>query len=383
MQIHQLNLGLKSQILMRSGATRGQWNELSLEEVRDEVRGQARVERTEDRTVRLSDCRLEFESDGRAYIRYRGRSRFGRPQPITTDALLQIARMVTRPSSFTLFEDLVLGGEPGDLKLATRVFQRMVSRKLPERKVLCRTAVRTIDGVKSKRVTLAVLSRQYRVFDDADFLDSLLSSVPQASGRKVISAVRTSSGLSLRMSRAGTNLAELPVATPVPMVELRNSEIGQGSTAVASGLFTLLCTNGMHQWKSDSVYRWPHRSGAGDVREELPEALEHADLSALAAQDDYRTGTEITVGTSSQEVSDWLQHQNRRVRLSQRLIAGIVAALEDSTISRAEGGELTVASVVDAMTLHAQSEPFAQRYELERLAGRVLHGAIVEGDQAA
>ena len=107
MQIHRLNLGLKSQTLMRSGATPGDWNELSLEEVRDEVRGQARAERAEDRTVRLSDCRIEFESDGRACIRYRGSSRFGRPQPITTDALLQIGRMVTRPSAFTLFEDLV------------------------------------------------------------------------------------------------------------------------------------------------------------------------------------------------------------------------------------------------------------------------------------
>jgi len=383
MQIHRLNLGLKSQTLMRSGATPGDWNELSLEEVRDEVRGQARAERAEDRTVRLSDCRIEFESDGRACIRYRGSSRFGRPQPITTDALLQIGRMVTRPSAFTLFEDLVLDGEPGDLKLATRVLQRMVSRKLPDRKVFVRTAVRTLDDGNRKRVTLAVLSRQYRVFDDADFLDSLLSTVPEASGRRVISAVRTSSGLSLRMSRAATNLSELPVATPVPMVELRNSEIGQGSTAVSSGLFTLLCTNGMHQWKRDSVQRWPHRAGTGDVREELAAALERADLSALDAQDDYRAGTRITVGTSPEQVADWLQNRERGLRLSRRLIAEVVEALDDPTTSRAEGGELTVASVVDAMTLHAQSAPFTQRYDLERLAGRVLHGALAEQELAA
>jgi len=366
-------LGIPSQELLKVGTQRDIWSPLRLEGLRKQLTRQARSERSRDQIAALQDCRFEFDPAGGAYVRFRGRSRFGRRHPMTSHAVKQVATLVSTPRSLALFEDLVCEGEDADLRLATRVLQRLALRSQPERKLRFRTAVRDCGWNKKVRIVTAILTEQYQPYDDAEFVTELVEQIPDCDKLPVLGAWRTSEGFSLRLSLSPE---EPEQCKPFPMVEFRNSEVGSGATTLSSGLFTLVCTNGMHSWDDYATYRWPHRGETGRVREEISAALERARCQAEAVQSDYEQGSEVLVGESAPQVQHWLQQQSRRLRLSQRFIRGVIKALDDPTTSLRDDGSFHLASVVDAVTLYAQTEPFAERYDMERLAGRLLQEGL-------
>jgi hypothetical protein len=362
-------LGVPSQDLLHVGTQRDIWSPLKLEALRDTLRRQARDERAKDRMVSLADTRFEFDDCGAAFVRFRGRSRFGRRRLMTAHAVKQVASLVGTQASLAMLQDLVHGGEQADLKLASRVLQRLALRSDSDRKLRFRTAIRHCQPGGRQRIVTAVLSDRYRPYDDAEFVAELVERIPKSDKLPVLSAWRTSEAFSLRMSLSPD---EPEMCQPFPMVEFRNSEVGAGSTTLSSGLFTLICTNGMHNWDDHSVYRWPHRGDPTRVREGVVTALAQAQEQATVAQNDYLQAGKIVMGDSAEDIDQWLSAQSRRLRLSGRFIRGVLEALEHPTTSRAEGGAFSLASVVDAVTLYAQQAPFDERHDMERLAGRFL-----------
>jgi len=389
---HNCQLGLPPYTLLHVGSTPGVWKSLHLEEVRDRVVSQRKKERAEDRDSKLSDCRFEFDPHGGAYVRFRGNSRFGAPKPLTTNAMFQLIRIVSTPKSLGMIEQLVRNGEPSDLRMATRLMNRLVERDQPERIVRFRTVMRRLDTpslvdlldragrplpgprkpgsrLRPTQVVTAVVSEQYRNYDDAQLVTDLLETVEKPGTMKVISVDRSTEGFVLRLSL----VPKRPKAQiPYPMIELRNSEVGCGSTTVSGGLFTLICTNGMHTWKPEGIHRWPHRVDATPVLDELGDVLERIGISAKSTLQDYEFARGVTVGLSPGEAHDWITPRLRRHNVSKRFIARVVTALEHPTTSLGKNGEYLLSSVVDAITLSAQLEGFSHRFELERLAGRLV-----------
>ena len=389
---HHCKLGLPAYNLLHVGSAPGVWAPLHLEEVRDRVVRQRRRERAEDRDIELSDCRFEFDPHGGAYVRFRGRSRFGAPKPLTSNAMFQLIRIVSTPKSLSMLEQLVRGGEPEDLRMASRLMKRLVERDHSGHRVRFRTVMRRLDtpalvdilhhnkrplpdprkpGARPRttQVITAVVSGQYRNYDDDQLVTDLLETIEKPEKMQVISADRSTEGFVLRLSVA----PKRPEAqVPYPMIELRNSEVGCGSTTVSGGLFTLICTNGMHTWKASGIHRWPHRIDADPVEDELGEVLERIGIAARSTLQDYEFARTVTVGLNPEEAHDWIAPRLRHHHMSKRFIARVVDALEDPTTSLGGGGEYLLSSVVDAITLSAQRESFTHRFELERLAGRLV-----------
>jgi len=362
-------LGIPSQNLLQVGTQRNIWSPLSLEALRDTLRRQARDERARDRMVSLADTRFEFDSDGAAFVRFRGNSRFGRRRPMTAHAVKQVASLVSTSRALAMVHDLVHGGDSADLKLATRVLGRLALRSDPDRKLRFRTAIRDCQPGGRQRIVTAVLSERYQPYDDAEFVTELVDRIPKSEKLPVLGAWRTSEGFSLRMSLAPE---EPEVCKPFPMVEFRNSEVGAGATTLSSGLFTLVCTNGMHSWDDHSVYRWPHRGDPRRVREGVVAALKDAQTKATAIQSDYELAGTIVIGEQLEQVQEWMAAQRRRLSLSRRFVRGVLKALLDPTTSRTDSDTFSLASIVDGVTLYAQELPLDERYDIERLAGRFL-----------
>ena len=380
-------LGVPPHTLLLRGASRGNWQNCALEEVRDDLRAQTRSERREERLVALGDCRFSFDETGAAYVAWRSGARFGRRRLLTAHALAQLLRMLS-PGRATLLENLILRGDVAGPKLAARVMRSLVRGRHHKHVIRFRVVRRSPslwtaplparDDVAAapiaprRSLVIAALSTSYTPYDDLDFVSDLLDRLPKSMALRVISCWRSSDGLALR-----TSLQSGDHEDTTPMVEFRNSEIGTGAASMTASVFKLVCTNGMYGWGPGSVTRWSHRGAVERVGDELSDALQRAFGEAERSRDLYLAGATRRVGGGVDDATDWLDQQRSRYGLSQTLTRRIVDALSDETTSRQEDGSFTVASVVDAITLHAQQESFTGSYELGRLAGRLLEQQMV------
>jgi len=304
---------------------------------------------------------------------------------MTQHALSQLLRTISSGRSGDLLEDLVQRGGNANLRLASRIMSGLVGDRHAEHSLCFRTVQRDpglwFEGIpaaapgRPKRLVIAVLSEQYRIYDDAEFVADLVDQVPSTMPLEVISAWRGSEGLRIR-AKLGESKEKLQVAVPIPMVEFRNSEVGLGSAMLRGGLYTLICTNGMHSWDEWGAGRWPHRGDMGRVSDEIAAAIDTVHSKATDALGIYNAATKQILGSGPQIIRTWLEDRQRHYRLSGRFINRTLFALEDNTTSRSANGDFTLASVVDAITLQAQDASFSGRFELERLAGRILEGEL-------
>ena len=156
------------------------------------------------------------------------------------------------------------------------------------------------------------------------------------------------------------------------MIEFRNSEVGTGSATMTGSLFTLVCTNGMHGWGKGSIYRWPHRGDVDRIGPQISAAIQQVHAQAMESLVHYDLARSQTIGDHPEAVRTWLEQRQRRYRLSQGFIERTLDALTDPTTTGSSTGNFGLASVIDAITLQAQSASFSGTWEFERLAGRIL-----------
>lgn len=378
-------LGLPGHNLLSEGSTPNNWNPITLESLRDLIRAQTDSERPKVQVALLRDCRFSFDEERGAYVSFRGRTRFGKPRAMTQHALSQLLRTISSGRSVDLLEDLVQRGGNANLRLASRVMSGLVGDRHAEHSLCFRTVQRdpglwledypaAVPG-RPERIVTAVLSEQYRIYDDAEFMTDLVEQIPNNMQLKVISAWRGADGLRVRATLGDVKDA-LEVAVPVPMIEFRNSEVGLSSAMLRGGLYTLVCTNGMHSWDEWAAERWPHRGDMSRVSDEIAGAVRTVHSKATDTLGIYKTAAKQILGSDPRAIRSWLEDRQRRYRLSDRFINRTLFALEDNTTSRSGRGDFSLASVVDAITLQAQDASFSGRFELERLAGRILEGEL-------
>ena len=376
---HRQALGIPAHDLMREGCLPADWDPLRLESLRDLLRRQSREERPREQVVPLRDCRFEFDHEGAAFLRIRGKHRFGRRRHMTSHALRQVVRRISSSGSADLLEDLVRRGGASNLRLASRLLTCLVGDRHGGRKIRFRTVRRDpehwLDAFPSaapgrtERIVIAAVGPQYRSYDDARFIADLNEQVPADLNLQVISAWRTSEGLRVR---AKLGDSEPEPNDPAPMIEFRNSEVGTGSATMTGSLFTLVCTNGMHGWGKGSIYRWPHRGDVDRIGPQISAAIRQVHAQAMESLVHYGLARSQTIGEDPEAVRSWLEQRQRRYRLTQGFIERTLDALTDPTTSRSSTGDFGLASVIDAITLQAQSASFSGTWEFERLAGRIL-----------
>jgi hypothetical protein len=368
-------LGLPPATLMNETASRGAWNPIPLEALRDGLRRDRRETRRRDVMCPLAQVGIRFDRDGGAWVRPgRGEQRRRREYPASAAAVGQLLDRIGLPSLGANLADLI---EAGRSDLATAHANALLALRAGDRLVRLRCRRR----LGERRLVIeAVVSDRYAPYDDARLVGDLLSALRGTKKMpEVISAYRSTDGLRLRLTADGR---PVKVGEPIRMLEARNSEVGRGSAMVIPGLFTLVCTNGMHHWSKEEVFRWTHlRKDAGRIAHELTEAVGPAWDQAAELRELWSRGCEVLLPVERDEqVEAWLTELVRRLRLGhllgKALIEDVVAHLDDPTTSRPEQGRWSLATLTDAITLRAQREALAERFELERVAGRLLEGAL-------
>ena len=80
----------------------------------------------------------------------------------------------------------------------------------------------------------------------------------------------------------------------------------------------------------------------------------------------------MRIGEDSAEALQWAEPRLRSHNLSKAFIRRVGGALDDETTSKHEDGGFALSSLVDAITLSAQGKGYTRRFDLERLAGRLI-----------
>ena len=369
-------LGLPPVTLMHETATRGDWNPVPLEALRDRLRRDRRETLRREIHCPLKEVAIRFDGDGSAWIRPgRGEKRRRREYPASAAAVSQLLDRIGLASLGANLADLVEAGRPD---LATAQANALLALRAGSRVVRLR-ALRSPN--RGRRVVVeAVVSDRYTPYDDARLVGDLLSALRRTKKLpEVISAYRSTEGLRLRLTADGR---PVKVGEPVRMLEARNSEVGRGAAMVSPGIFTLVCTNGMHHWADKEVFRWTHlRKDARRIAHELKEAVGPAWDQAAELRELWSRGGDVTLPVEQDEQAEaWLTELVRRLRmghvLGKQLVEDVVAHLDHPTTSRPKQGRWSLATLTDAITLRAQQEALVERFELERAAGRLLEGAL-------
>lgn len=369
-------LGLPPVTLLDRTPVRGQWRTFSLEGLRDDLRRERRARSRRDILCPLQQVELRFDTDGHAWMRPgRAAHRRRREYPASSAAVAQLLSRIALPSLGANLADLVEAGRPD---LASAQANALLQARAGDRVV--RLRARRRPRWPEAMVIEAVVSDRYTPYDDARLVSDLLSALKRTDEMpEVISAWRSTDGLRIRMTVDG---APVQVGQPLRMLEARNSEVGRGSVMVIPGLFTLICTNGMHRWSREEVFRWTHlHASPKRIAEALREAVPPAWEQARALRQSWDRAAKVTLPVTTDEPAvAWLGELVRRLRmghlLSNALITDVIAHLDDPTTSRPTQGRWSLATLSDALTLRAQGEELVERFELERAAGRLLEGAL-------
>lgn len=370
--------GLPPVSLLDRSATRGVWNAFSLEEVRDALRRTDTARPYRDFLCPLADIELSFSPKGEVMLRPgRAALRRRREHPASACAVEQLLGRVGLPSLGPNLGDLVAAGLSD---LATAQANALIRARAGGRVV--RLRARRRPGAGPRPVIEAVVGEGYATYDDASMVESLLHALPGSdAGPLVISASRTTEGFRLRLTRGGK---PPKLCEPIPMLEARNSEVGRGATALTSGLFTLVCTNGMHRWEDGARRgRWVHLFGQPErIDVELAPALAARWDAAECLRASWQEARAVELPVQdAQQALGWIARLARRTGTTHRLrsatVLDVVGLLDDETTSRTKDGRWSLSTLADAITLRAQKARALEQFELERAAGRLLEGALL------
>ena len=351
---------------------------LSLESVRDELRRLRLDTEPEDLAFQLHAYHLDWSGHeslptGRIAvhrIRSRGGERsLGEPMEITRHALSQMINANTNtPSRFLgSLEYLANTGRAGR-QTATHATALALHTDGSDRAVNVRTIRVTdpADGIRRRVIRAVVGGETFGVYDALEFVQDLLD-CPDVAGLPVVALRVDDRRFSCRLLLDTDGRVE--TGRPVRALEIQNSPTGGASAALAAGIFTLTCSNGLYTWERAGRWAWPHRGDMSRVRAQVPQALESIRLWSDGVIADYTDALSVSV----ENLNEWMEAALLGLGVSQERRQAIRANVGRRTL--ADHGSL--ASIVDAVTLTAQAIPgVTGSATLEAVGGRLLRSAL-------
>jgi hypothetical protein len=256
-------------------------------------------------------------------------------------------------------------------RLATQVWDKFAAQQ-----TTVANKVRTIRmkvGSEVYRVIRSCVSQEYADYSNLEFVQDILDNAGEYSNLPVVDWRVSDSGMRIRfaaMDSAFFGFANLDQSVlleePLPMVEAWNSEVGRRRVGLRAGMWRLASTSGLGHWNAVTEYNWTHRGRTSRIQTGVQTAYSNLFSSANEVILAYQEARSITIDNA--EV--WMEQELKLMPdVPKRVIVASISALTDPTTTK--GGVL--ASVVDAITLAAQSETdiFSQ-HDIERAASRLL-----------
>jgi hypothetical protein len=207
----------------------------------------------------------------------------------------------------------------------------------------------------------AVVSEKYADYSNLQYVQTLLDHGGDLIRNANVLEMRVTDDL-MRLRVAIDPFAE--VNKPIRMVELWNSEVAKRRVSLRSGIYKLICTNGMGHWDKANDHSWVHRGETGKFRDRVESAVKGAITDASGVVHMY----EMAINTVINKAFEFMTAQMTLEGLTPNHIAASVKALDDTTTT--PGSKL--ASVVDAITLAAQAEDLETQDMMEVAASKIM-----------
>lgn len=220
------------------------------------------------------------------------------------------------------------------------------------------------------RVIRAVTSSGgYTPIDDLALIDAVSKAGGDLSRACVPAYRHTDDWSSLRILPRG-----LPATTgtPVPMIELRNSETGCGSVQIEGGSYILRCTNGLFTTENKGIVRFNHTGNMQRIVDGIAGASAALLRQAEGVTEEYLYARTVKV----KDQTLWLTQQMDKLR-EKGLRERTAKAALDLMGQHTDSAENTLGYCVDALTLAAQQEEdIDARRDTEWLAGFMMEHAL-------
>jgi len=231
-------------------------------------------------------------------------------------------------------------------------------------------SVRTRDADGSiRRIIRSQHSQGYAVYDNYNFVQDLLDNAPDLGEMPVLDFRVTDTGMRLRFSADGTR-EPLALDKPVPIIEAWNSEVGRRRTVLNSGIWKLICTNGMKAFDSKREFAWRHFGDTSRISDGVASAITELRTEATGVVDAYNSALDISID----DAFAFMERELKREGLTQEQVGKAQKALDHEWTT--PGGGL--ASIIDATTLIAQDYDMFVQSDIERAAARVMRRGQAE-----
>lgn len=362
--------------LTRRRMQQGNWQPVSMETVRDKL--SAREQALEPRDIQLPGNHWHFRmpNGGRAQIARLTEAGIGPDMGLTKNGLLQLCSTVLPSYGFKFLQELsnLPDPKPGfHRSLAEGIFNRFLAHDSKNRKF------RTVDLPGHGRTVRAVLSEGYTTVDDLDLLGIMLD-IPEFRNLPVISVDSTDTLTRIKFGLYPGN-GSIAVNRPIPIGILSNSEVGRRAVRFEGGMFKLMCTNGMGHWDKKLAFRWNHTGNFERISAGLQDAFWTVRTQASGVIEAYERASTIFLDDMGAFMKGLNASLPRDVQFSGRQVERVKASLADPTNTRSDSGLPVLATVVDAITLAAQSEKNIEKTEgMEEAAAYVMARGLDAGD---
>lgn len=373
----QESIALPSIQLLERSTPRTKPEFVSLEQLRSKVLDLNRVLQPQDREWRLADFHFSFEGRRALMTRIEDNGSRGVGYKLTRHALGGLSSAVLPARGMGFLSDLAdLEPTPEELQLGHGDIPRRMAEGVMNRFLRAHgdapQFIRTINLPNQGPTIRAILSQKFTAVDDHTILEQLLQHT-QFRNLPVIQAHSTDQYTRIRLALAPVE----DIRKPIPMVELWNSEVGCRRLIFNYGIFRLICTNGMHEFKPRFSYGWNHVGDASRIRRGLSDALVTIRREASGLLSQYNRALTIHISDVFSFVDGLGTQLPKEQALSEGQIKAVRAALLDP--STTQNG--TVATVLDAVTLAAQKEELEGQHGMEETAAYILHRTLKQADR--
>jgi len=344
-----------------------------LEYVRDQLRRQRLAQNPEDINRQA----------GQFMVGFRGTTPLGffMSQDGTPGPMWKLDRRALRSlCSFYLpnrglgFMDALAKLEKGD-KTATMVMSQF--RETYEKNHLFRTVL----GVDGHRQVRAVLSNNYPVYDNLQFIEDVMNGLGNRVDEwKVLDYSNRDSRMRVRMLHENDEYRARQIDKPIPTISLHNGEVGNSAVRILPGTFTLWCSNGCgnHLPLREQGYAQNHSGKtAENIQENIGHALESTLVTSYGIVKQYNQAMHVQIDEAFGEnpAFAWFQDQVADNDLvSDKIQEQVRHTMENE---RTVHGRNLLTTVVDAVTYVAHEQmDLAAQDRLERLGGELLHSGL-------
>ena len=359
--------------LFNKGSRPGKLSTLHLEEVRDLLRRQNAAQDPVSFDRSADQLHLDFQNG-------RVTAQFLSPDGLDPEVMLVHENAYRQLSSTVLpnrfgngLLELAALGDRGE-KLATMnyaMFSQNSREGYQSDKPLMFRSVRTRDTDGTvRRMLRSQHSQKYAEYDNLMFVDDLLSNAPELANMPVLAF--TASDTIMRLRFLTEDVSAMELRTPVPIIEAYNSEAGRRMTILNSGIYKLICTNGMASWSVKSAFAWRHYGRTSRIAQGVGSAIRNLQTEARGVVKLYEDACNIAID----DAFTFMTRELKKEKLTKEQINRATAAIGHEWNTPGD----TLATVIDATTLIAQEFDMFEQANIERAAARMMQRGLAAAD---